>query len=457
MPTRIIGIDLAVSAAHKAVILDPASGQFIGKPFKFRARPQELDRLLSRAGQGLAGEVQLVAVMEATAMAWYPVGVYLHDRGVSVYRVNGRQTRDLRQVYWKHASSDRIDGRVLAHLYQLAGDRLNRWWPASGEQLALQRACREFVRWRQLDVAIQNRLHAYDKFAWDGFARLVPAAARSWVRQQWYNPWRVCQAGLPHLQHAWQEASAAEGADLDWMPAWLDRAQQMTTLYGSPQRVGYQQLQHTVRRNLALQKQCRSARETLSQEQIQPLYRQLYPHRYLETIPGIGANSAAIYMAFIQDIERFDAAAQFRKWCGMVPASRQSGQGQSKQMPLTQAGPDPVKATLYLNANVARLWDVQLAALYHRQMVDYGKHHKQAVCACASHLASRIFAILKQQRPYQLRDQQGQPLTSQAAHHLCRTQFRVPQQVRDRNNKRARRARREQRTEQHWRPLPLRT
>jgi len=159
---RIIGIDLAVSAAHKAIILDPASNKFIGKQITFRPRPVELDRLLAKSKAGIDEPVKIVAIMEATGMAWYPVGVYLHQRGVKVYRVNGRQTKNLRQVYWQHAGSDRIDSRVLAHLYQVAPDRLNPWQPPSGKLLALQRSCREFARWRETDVAVQNRLQAYD-------------------------------------------------------------------------------------------------------------------------------------------------------------------------------------------------------------------------------------------------------------------------------------------------------
>ena len=81
---RIIGIDLAVSASHKAIILDPASNKFIGKQITFRPRPVELDRLLAKSKAGAAEPVELVAVMEATGMAWYPVGVYLHQRGLMV-------------------------------------------------------------------------------------------------------------------------------------------------------------------------------------------------------------------------------------------------------------------------------------------------------------------------------------------------------------------------------------
>lgn len=449
MSTRVLGIDLGVTAPHKAIVLDPASDTFIGKAWSFRPFPAELARLLQRARQGSRTPVELVAVLEATGMAWYPVGVYLHDHGVRVYRINGRQTRALRKVLQRYAGSDRIDCRVLAQLYPLLQAQWSRWIPPSGDQLALQRACREFARWRDLDVAIQNRLEAYDQWAWNGLTPLVPAAARDWVRHHWYDPWRVQAAGVAALTAAWQAAFAEPPADADWIPAWVTRAHQMTQLYGSPHRVGYPELEATIARNLALLAQARAARAHLSQTRIQPLYRQLYPD-WLESIYGIGAASAAIYNAFIMDISRFPSSAHFRSWCGIVPGSHQSGTAEAKGLSITHAGPDLIKATLYLNADVARQWDVQFAALYYRQMVKYGKHHTLAVCACASHLASRIYAVLQQQRPYQLRDLEGEPITVQQSRQLCLTQFRVPDAVRQRNNVRARRQRRELRTEQRF-------
>jgi hypothetical protein len=144
-------------------------------------------------------------------------------------------------------------------------------------------------------------------------------------------------------------------------------------------------------------------------------------------------------MAFIQDINRFPTVEKFRLWCGIVPASKQSGYAEAKGLRITQAGPNLVKAALYLNAEVARQWDVQIAAIYHRQMVEYGKHHSQAVCACASHLASRIYAVLKQQRPYELRDLKNKPISKMESRKLC-VELRVPDEVRKRNNKRFRRA-----------------
>ena len=188
MNTRVLGIDLGVTAQHKAVIYDPATAQYVGRPFSFRALPQEMDQLLARARSETEQEPHLVALLEATGMAWYPVGTYLHRQGVTVYRINGRQTRDLRQVLWRHAGSDQIDSRVLAQLYALTQKRLVQWVPPTGEHLALQRACRAFDRFRRQDVAICNRINSYHQWAWGGLNGLVPTLARTWMISHWYDP-----------------------------------------------------------------------------------------------------------------------------------------------------------------------------------------------------------------------------------------------------------------------------
>jgi len=446
MNKRIIGIDLAVSAKHKAVILDPASNEFIGQQLSFRARPADLDRLLGQARKDAAEDVVLIAILEATSMAWYPVVAYLQRHGVIVYRVNGQKTKDLRRVMWKHAGSDLIDSRVLTRLYAIAEKRLDRSPLPNGDALALQRACRAYGRWRELDVAEQNRMKAIDQWAWDGLAKLVPAAAQDWMRRHWYNPWRVLEAGETQLVTAWQATDSQASLDIEWISAWLDRARQMTVLYGSEEVVGYHHLQDSMQKSLCLRERYAQEQALLTQEKIQPLYHKLYPDCPLITIQGVGEQSAATYRAFIQDIERFPTIEKFRLWCGIVPHSKQSGAGEAKGLSMTKAGPNLIKATLYINADVARQWDVQLAALYHRQMVDFGKHHIQAIGACASHLASRIYTLLKEHRPYQLRDLNGQPISSQTSRQLC-LELRVPVDIRQRNNKRFRQALAEQKRE----------
>jgi len=54
--------------------------------------------------------------------------------------------------------------------------------------------------------------------------------------------------------------------------------------------------------------------------------------------------------------------------------------------------------------------------------------------------------MLKERRPYELRDLNGNPISAQSSREMC-LQLRVPEEVRSRNNKRFRRAEAEQKCE----------
>jgi len=452
MSTRIIGIDLALAAQHKAVVLDQDSNEFVSSVLSFHTDPADLAHVLTVARRGAPASVQLLAVLEATGMAWFAVGAYLASQGVTVYRVNGQQVAELRRVYQRRAKSDRIDARVLARLPLLCPERLHRLPLPVGPQLALQRALREAARLTATIIAIKNRLWATDQFAWPGLSDFIPpySARALWLRAHWYHPWQVVSAGAETLAHAWTAASPTQPADTSWLAALVQHAQRVVALYHTPTTLDYAQLQAQLQREQQRLLLCQQQRHDLRLHTIRPLYRHLHPQRHLETIRGIGQDSAAVYVAFIGDIRRFPTIPDFRGWSGMLPYSTQSANAQAQGLHITKAGPDLLKAAAFLNANVARQWDPQLAAIYYRQVVEFGKHHNQAVCACATHLLNRIYAILNEARPYQLRDVDGTPLTARQAHDICRERYHVPPTVRQRNNYRIRRMRAEQRTEARY-------
>jgi transposase len=449
MDTRIIGVDLAVTAAHKAIVLDQASNKFVSKLLKFHTDPADLDRVLAVVRAGASDDVRVIAVLEATGMSWYSVGLYLHRHGVEVYRVNGQQVADLRKVYKRHAKSDRIDARVMARLPLLYPERLHLCHFPSGEQMALQRACREVARLKTLVAASKNRILATDQFAWLGLSDIVPpyGEAALWVRANYYDPWQVRQAGEEALACAWEAAATEQPADTIWISFLIRRAEQVIGLYDDPNCIDYAQLQASLQREQARLIQAEEESHHLRLKVVRPLYRQLHPQRHLETMQGIGQDSAAVYIAFIGDILRFPSLHQFRGWSGLVPFSRQSGLAQARGLHITQAGPNMIKAIAFLDAQVARQWDPQIAAIYFKQMMQLGKHHLQAVCACATHLLDRIYAVLREDRPYQLRDVDGTPVSKRDARRICQERYRVPDEVRRRNNHRVRQARRQRRLE----------
>jgi hypothetical protein len=97
---------------------------------------------------------------------------------------------------------------------------------------------------------------------------------------------------------------------------------------------------------------------------------------------------------------------------------------------MTKAGPAMMKRALYQAGNIARRYDPQLAYLYYREMVHHGKTHLQAMGAVMSHLAARILTVLREDRPYELRDIDNKLIGKKEAIELIRSQFQVPEDIR---------------------------
>jgi hypothetical protein len=154
-----------------------------------------------------------------------------------------------------------------------------------------------------------------------------------------------------------------------------------------------------------------------------------------------------VFASFIGQADRFVNNRHFRGWHGLVPDSRQSGESESKGLSISQAGPDLIKKFGFIGADVARKYDPQIAAIYYDQMVNKGQHHTQAVCACATHLLDRILVVLREDRPYELRDVDSVPVTPAQAKEIIAKRYHVPEEVRQRNTKQARRERSEQKAE----------
>ena len=443
---RTIGIDLAVSAAHKAIVME-ADGEFVAPPLPFRTRWREIEQLVSRAREG-SPDCPLQAVMEPTGMSWLPVSVALSQLGVACYLVNSQRVHALRRFYKRHSSSDRVSCRVLAKITLVDKESLYLLEVPSAVQFACQRGCKELVRLQDQITAIKNRLRDTDRFAWPGLPGVcgdIYSPTTRLFRQTWYDPARVVAAGAGEVRDTFSALFDQENG-LDWVQDLVTLASEVLQLYG-PDAIDYSLLQQEVSREQEQLAYLEQREKTVWKEIVRPLYLQLHPSRHLETLYGVGEKGAAVYACFIGRPGRFPDNRHFRGWHGMIPESRQSGDAESKGLHISQAGPDPVKRFGYLNGDVARRFDPQIAAIYHDQMVNKGKHHNQAVCACATHLLDRVLVILKEDRPYELRDVDGTPVTPAQARAIIAERYTVPEEVRKRNNRRTRKERAERRLE----------
>ncbi len=446
---RIVGIDLGITGKHKAVIADER-GRAIRPVLSFSTSVPELAHLVEAAQEGKADRVVKV-VMEPTGMAWFPVAVYLARQGWTIYLVNSRQVADLRRFMSRYAKSDRIDAGVLVKLPVIQEETLTPFALPSATAQACRRACKQRSKLDQWSTAILNRVTEIDSFAWPGLQGVFKdpfCPAARWFRQHSYDPGKVVAAGASGLRQSWQASKVDPKDTGEWIEALVALAKEIVELYGADAPyLDWTCLQAEIGHDLSQLALFEQLMAQVEEEQIQPLYHQLHPSGNLESLYGVGPDGAAVYASFMGNASRFPTLAKLRGWSGLVPKSSQSASSEASGLSITQAGPALIKKFAYLNADVARRYDPQIAAIYYHQMVHKNKHHDQAVCACATHLLGRLRAVLRENRPYELRDVDGTPVTKEQARQIIKDQYTVPQEVRQRNNKRARQERAKQRAE----------
>jgi transposase len=203
---------------------------------------------------------------------------------------------------------------------------------------------------------------------------------------------------------------------------------------GPTLHVGYAVLCQEVRRELTFwglyQREMREIEKA-----IRSLYREIHPSGHVESIYGVGAHGAPVFVSFIGNPHRFGSLRQWRAFVGLIPETSQSTDTEQKGLHITQAGQDILKKYAYLAAETARRYDPQIAAIYYDQMVKKGNHHTKAVCACATHLLDRILVTLQEDRPYELRDVDGRVVTPEQAQKTIAAKYTIPKEVRERLRK----------------------
>ncbi|CAN5395787.1 hypothetical protein BH23ACT6_BH23ACT6_20720 [soil metagenome] len=164
-------------------------------------------------------------------------------------------------------------------------------------------------------------------------------------------------------------------------------------------------------------------------KRIAALYEQVDPDQIVRSAPGVGPVGAPQIAGRLGDANRFANLAAVRSFAGLVPHQDSSGQASRAGGP-TKAGDACLREALFIAADHARKIDPTLAARYHRLMVQNSKHHNSAVCTLAGVLLTRIAACLRNNTHYQLRNNDGTPITEQQGRAIITQRYTIPPETR---------------------------
>ncbi len=125
--------------------------------------------------------------------------------------------------------------------------------------------------------------------------------------------------------------------------------------------------------------------------------------QHITSIPGIGAVTGAAILAEIGDVNRFESSEKIVAYAGIDPSVYETGQFKADQAHMSKRGSPYLRRAIWQAASMAARYDPELKVYYEAKRQE-GKHHGTAVGAICNKLISRIFVILKEQRPYIIRD-----------------------------------------------------
>jgi len=125
----------------------------------------------------------------------------------------------------------------------------------------------------------------------------------------------------------------------------------------------------------------------------------------ITTVPGVGKNLGAVILGEIGDIAKFDHASKFVAFAGIDSIVNQSGQFEASENHVSKRGSPYLRRALYQAAFVAAVGknpDPELSAFYHKKLAE-GKHHKTCIVAVGRKLCYIIYAVLKENRSFEVR------------------------------------------------------
>jgi transposase len=392
-----LGIDVG-KFTHQATLVD-RQGLMVGESFKFQNSRPAFEYLLERIKKQLPDEATVAAGVESTGHYYWHLRDYLEAHGVPVRVINPIETQSLSRTKVRPVKNDRVDSLLIANITKQKGLR------ASASNLASARAGQDELR--QL-TRFAEKLKGQERYYKQEITVLLERLAPeifSYVSNiflktslqliaEYFIKQRAAGTIIPKLVRTSRgRLSAGKAADI---------------VKSLPSSLG----QDYVNEYSRLQLKFLLTSLQLAQNQIKEIKAQITKHSQarfrpeidlLVSIKGVSPYMAAVCLAEIGSIERFKDKPALIAFAGLDPSVKQSGTYTRKQgNHISKRGSKHLRRQLYYAAKTAIMFDPELKNYYLKKK-SQGKHYNVIVIAVARKILIRIWAVLKQKRPYELR------------------------------------------------------
>jgi transposase len=383
------GIDVA-KRKHCAVVLDD-QGQVVQGALSITNDHSGFERLQQVLS---TWHESLVVGLEATGHYWLALYESLTALGYPVVVLNPLQVAAYRRSGVRKVKQDTTDAFWIADYIRIAN------LPPTSRDTPLLLQLRELTRFRsqlveQIGDCKRKVLCILDRVFPEYetlFSNVFLKSSRELLKQA-VTADEMAQFNLSELTNLLQDASRGR----------FGSAKALTIQHAALRSVGVGFLTDAVRVEMrCLLQQIDLVDDQVDQieETVAALMAQIPQH--ITSIPGIGPVTGAAILAEIGDIHRFDSVEKLVAYAGIDPSVYQTGEFQASHAHMSKRGSPYLRHALWQGASMAVQFDPDLRTYYQARR-EQGKPHGVVLGAISRKLLARIFIILKEQRPYQIR------------------------------------------------------
>ena len=388
-----IGIDIA-KRAHEICLTDESGAVLDGNSFSIPNTLSGIEKLQKKLDKFGLNQDNAIVGMEATGHYWLVLYSWLVDQGYVVKVINPLVTDAYRHMSIRKVKNDRIDSEVVAGVLRLG--EYQETSIADNHTLALRQLCR--YRSCQVDscsdlkrkvIALLDQIFPeYEHLFKDIFGMSSKELLKNYT-----TPEEIASIHTTKLTNLLQKASKGRFGKEKALEIKAVAKQSLgitigTDAFAFQLRQNIEQIEFIEAQVKKLDQEIESYMDTIDSP--------------VTTIPGVGAVYGAVILAELGDIHRFPSGKQIVSFAGLDASVNESGEFKGQSASLSKRGSPYLRRAIWGAAFVAAFHDPELSSYYQR-LRDRGKHHNVAIGAVARKLCYIIFAVVSQNRPFEVR------------------------------------------------------
>ena len=387
-----LGIDIGKNN-HEAGLVDE-DGAHRGKSLRFSNDQKGFSSLLRFLEQKVGENEDLCVGMEATGHYWLSLYSFLHGQGFRLHVINPLQSDSFRNFHIRQVKTDSVDCFLIADVIRfgkfsetrLADEDVLVLRNLARFRESLKDSCSDYKR--QVVTVLDQVFPEYDSL----FSNVFGEGSKAFLKTCG-TPEQALDLDTKSLAALLRKASRGRhGAEkADEIKSLAGRSVGMTLCkdaFAFQLKILIEQIEFTERQIGEIDKRLAAQLKKLNS--------------VILSIPGVGPATGAIILGEIGDINRFENPKKLVAFAGIDPTVSQSGNFCGTHNRFSKRGSPHLRRALWMSAVVAARFDPVFKAFYEKKRSE-GKAYGTPIGAVARKITYAIFAILKTNRPYEVR------------------------------------------------------